>query len=92
MKIVKTQRRWKLYQEGFPVAIRFDSYADSMRSGIEKLCRERFGNEYYWSGSGGQWRTHWGKASSRFNTRPYFYGFRNEAAISMILLSLPSST
>ena len=84
-KIVKTHSRWKLKQDGFPIALRFESWGDCKDSGIERLCRDRLGQEAFWKN--GEWKGHWGSPRAG-EPRPYFVGFRNEAVISMILLSL----
>lgn len=84
-KIVKTHSRWKLNKDGFPIALRFDSWGDCRDSGVERLCKDRLGQEAFWQK--GEWKSQFG--TSRNNgPRPYFIGFRNEAVISMILLSI----
>jgi len=92
MKIVKTQSRWKLHQHGFPVALRFDSYNECMKSKVESWCKDNLGyQEWMWNprhSDNRMWATHWGSANGRDSTRPYFVAFRDASTITTLVLSL----
>lgn len=89
MKVVKVGRRWKLYEQGFPVAIRFESWADCRDSKIEDWLRTNRGYEY---AQHSQWKSHWGTStkltSAGHSSRPYFIGLRTEADVTVVLLAL----
>jgi len=93
MKIVKVQRRWKLHEHGFVVAIRFENHSKEVAYFEQKL-RDTYGPEALYTPDG-YWRSHWGTPvyhttqwGHRQYSRPYFIGFRNEADISAALLMM----
>ena len=86
-KVIKLNGRYKLYKEhGFTHAIRFNHWS-SEASKVEQFLRERYGSEYSWNQKPYMWRTHWGKSNSRFDSRPYFIGVRDEEMIFVAQLA-----
>jgi len=93
MKIVNTHKGWKLHQNGFPVAIRFDNFSKDVAE-VEKWLRSNMGPEHLWADSG-RWKSHWARGSyvmspdgySKEWNRPYFLGFKHEADITSVLLA-----
>lgn len=89
MKLVKVQRRWKLHEYGFPVALRFDNWSMDIQR-IEDWLRQNYGSEFT---SYPNWKSHWGKGSyttvnlNKVFNRPYFIGLRSEADATVLLLA-----
>ena len=86
MKIVKLNRRFKQYKEhGHKVALRFPNGYTKDAGQIEKICRNRL------SGHGWlpehDWFHYYGASSGRYAVRPYWITFRNEADLTLVLLS-----
>ena len=85
MKIVRITRKWKQWQHGHTVAMRFETYSDARDY-------ERAANKMF-PGSSGGWRSDgdyfswFGARSGRNSSRPYFISFRDESAVTMILLA-----
>jgi hypothetical protein len=86
MKIVKITRKFKQYNSGHTVALRFDNYDESRAYEVAaaKIFPESIGG----------WRQHgsyyswFGARSGRSNSRPYFISFRDESAVTMVLLAI----
>jgi len=86
MKIVKLNRRFKQFKEnGHTVALRFKSYDPRIVGAYEKVCRERLKGHGY--NREADWAGYFGYAPNRDSYRPYWITFRNEADLTMILLS-----
>ena len=81
VKVIKLNRRFKLYKEhGMEHAIRFSSW-DKKAGEVESFMRQHFGSEWVWgSNKQTQWKSHWGKVN-RDQPRPYFIGVRDEEMI-----------
>jgi hypothetical protein len=85
IKVIKLNRRYKLYKEhGCTHAIRFNSWA-SESGRVEKFFRERYGSEYAYN-SYGPWKTHWGKPG-KHTPRPFMIGVRDEEMIFVAQLA-----
>ena len=84
MKVVKLDKRHKLYHNGFTHAFRFDRWNDEARV-VENKITEKFKGQY-----SGKWQTYWGKAKiiNQVRFRPYWIGVRNDAIITQVLLSI----
>jgi hypothetical protein len=89
MKIVKLNRRFRQFKEHrHQVALRFEGWNEKATA-VEKVCREKLK-------SGGwlrehNWYSYYGHASSSTGyreSRPYWITFRNEADLTLVLLSL----
>jgi hypothetical protein len=87
MKIVKLNRRFRQFKDhGHVVALRFtNGYSDKIRT-VEKVCRDRL------KGGGWlrdhDWYSYYGERNSRYDRgRPYWITFRNEADLTLVLLS-----
>ena len=84
MKVVKITRKFKQWQHGHTVALRFDTYGDARD--YERAANQLFPN------SGGGWRSDgdyyswFGTRNGRHSSRPYFISFRDEAAVTLVLL------
>jgi hypothetical protein len=89
MKIVKLNRRFRQFKEhGHTVALRFEGWTKKATE-VEKVCREKL------KGSGWSrdqnWYSYYGERNSRYDRnigRPYWITFRNEAELTLVLLSV----
>lgn len=86
MKVVKLNRRYKAYKEGFTHALRFDHW-EKHAGDIEQFLTNRYGSQYSWQRDRGQWSSNFGSRPSRSDSRPFWINLKNEADITMILLS-----
>ncbi len=86
MKVVKLNRRFRQYKEyGHTVALRFpNGYTEDARE-IERVCKARLSG-YGWLREH-DWYHYYGDRPRRDAVRPYWITFRNEADLTMILLS-----
>lgn len=90
MKIVKLNRRFRQFKEnGHTIALKFPNGYTKDAGAIEKICRDRL------EGAGwmrdGAWYHYYGERSGRTDVRPYWITFRNQADLTMILLSVTLS-
>jgi hypothetical protein len=86
MKVVKLNRRFKQYKEhGHVVALRFSSYQPATIAAYEKICRARLRGHGY--NREADWCGYFGYAPNSTHPRPYWITFRNEADLTMVLLS-----
>lgn len=91
MKVVKLDKRWKTYHEGFTVAMRFDCFDNKVHI-IENWCRNNIGPQSFYKDDRG-WRGFFGKQPKRkpdefmSPPRPYCIVLKDEAYISAILLT-----
>ena len=86
MKVVKLNRRFKQYKEhGHVIALKFPHGYTKDAGRIEKICKDRL-NGYGWRREE-SWCHYYGERSGRDAVRPYWITFRNEADLTMILLS-----
>jgi hypothetical protein len=87
MKIVKLNRRHKQFKEnGHKIALRFESYDPKKVSAYEKVCRSRLGGHGY--NREADWSGYFGYAPNSNAPRPYWITFRNEADLTLVLLSV----
>ena len=84
MKIVKLDRRFKQYQTGHVVALRFPSM-NSKSITIEKLCKDRLGG--HGRDRSGDWCSYFGARNGHSDRRTYWIAFRRESDLTMVLLS-----
>jgi len=90
MKIVKLNRRHKQFKEnGHTVALRFHRYDPRIVSVYEKVCRTRL-RGHGWNREA-DWSGYFGYAPNSNSPRPYWITFRNEADLTMIMLSVTIS-
>lgn len=86
MKIVKLNRRFRQYKEyGHTVALRFAGGHTPQASAIEKACRARLTGHGWMRDH--DWYSYYGERSGRRDVRPYWITFRNEADLTMVMLS-----
>ena len=84
MKVIKLNRRYKLYKEhGYQAGLRFDAWGNKARV-IEKTCRERLGDSFIRADS--EWYGYFGKSPDGIRSIPYFIMFRRESTLSFVLL------
>jgi hypothetical protein len=87
MKIVKLNRRFKQFKEhGHLVALRFESYEPRKIASYEKVCRARLQGHGY--NRDAAWWSGFGYAPNSNSPRPYWITFRNEAELTLVLLSV----
>lgn len=85
MKIVKLNRRFKVFREhGHTIALRFSIYGSKSQR-YEKLCKAKLGGNGYFPERG--WYSYFGTRSHGAVARPYWISFRNEADLTLVLLS-----
>jgi hypothetical protein len=86
MKVVKLNRRFRQFKEqGHVVALKFHNGYDHRIRDIEKICRAKLR-------SGGwlrehDWYSYYGKSRNGL-ARDYWITFRNEADLTLVLLSV----
>lgn len=89
MKVVKLDRRHRLFRRGMTHAIKFENDWDNQRR-VENVLRDMYGWEYgnkNWDTFRGKVkinRDRWGHLDGRVH--PYWIGVRNEADLTMVLL------
>lgn len=86
MKIVKLNRRFKQFKEhGHTVALKFPNGYTKDAGQIERICRDRL------TGAGWlrehDWYHYYGERNGHNSVRPYWITFRNEADLTLIMLS-----
>jgi hypothetical protein len=89
MKVVKLDRRHRLFRKGMTHAIKFENEWDE-RGQVEIILRGMYGWEY----SNHNWGTFRGKVKINRNrwghldgrVHPYWIGVRNEADLTMVML------
>jgi len=86
MKVVKLNRRFRQFKEhGHTVALKFPHGITSDAQAIHKVCSRKLkGNGWDRSDT---WYSYYGDRPRRDAVRPYWITFRNEADLTMILLS-----
>lgn len=86
MKIIKIDKRFKVADRGFKVALRFDTYSNKSAT-IERWCRDNIGPQSWADfGDDGVWKGYFGRAQKKYDPRPYYIAFKDEAYITSILL------
>ena len=86
MKVVKLNRRFKKFKEdGHTVALRFNKYSPATVRNIEDVCRLKLGFQYSFNSI---WSGYFGCKNGRNSSRPYWISFRNEADLTLVLLSV----
>ena len=86
MKVVKLNRRFKQYKEhGHTIALKFSHGHTSDSVAIEKVCRTRL-NDNGWLPSH-TWYSYYGDRPRRLAARPFWITFRNEADLTLVMLS-----
>lgn len=84
MKVIKLDRRFKVYKEGYSHAIRCHDWISKEARQLEKIFVEMFG--YDW-GYEKPYKSFYGK--TKFNhVRPKYFAVKNEALITQVLLKL----
>ena len=94
MKIVKLNRNFNIHKyHGFEVGLKFDMW-DKEAQRFERAAADRLGNQSWsWKYHRNErikenWAAGFGKHDKNVGTSPYWIYFRNEALLSMILLTL----
>lgn len=86
MKVIRLNRRFKQYKEhGHTVAIKFNQYNDHARQ-VEHACNNLF-DSHGWNRDA-RWFCYFGERGRRGSRRPYWFTFRNEADVTLLLLSV----
>jgi hypothetical protein len=89
MKVVKLDRRHRLFRRGMVYAFKFENDWDNQRR-VENVLRDMYGWEYgnkNWDTFRGKVKINkdrWGHLDGRIH--PYWIGVRNEADLTMVLL------
>jgi hypothetical protein len=89
MKIVKLNRRFRQFRDyGHVVALRFEGH-NKKSTAVEKVCRDRLQGGGWFRDH--DWYSYYGDRNSRYDrdaVRPYWITFRNEADLTLVLLSV----
>ena len=84
MKTVKLNGRFRMYREhGHTMALRFKSWTADV-SRYESACRKHLGSAW----TNGTWSSYFGARNGRSDSRPFWITFRNEADLTLVLLSV----
>ena len=84
MKVIKLNRRYKLYKEhGYQVGLKFDCWDTDARA-VENICKEMFGCKQ-WDPGKSDWYEYFGKRVV-FGSTPYWIMLRKESHLSMVML------
>lgn len=85
MKVVKLNRRFRQFKEhGHTVGLKFFGYTESIP--YETATKNKLGGGGYIRSS--LWYSYFGDRSSRYHSCPYWITFRNEADLTLVLLSV----
>ena len=83
MKTVKLNGRFRMFKEhGHTMALRFNGWTADI-SRYESACRRHLGSN--WNKT--SWSCYFGARNGRSDSRPYWITFRNEADLTLVLLS-----
>ena len=90
MRIVKLDRRHRLFRKGMKYAFKFELFENEWekRARVETILRGMYGCEY----GNDDWNAFCGKVSvfksahGKSHTRPYWVGVKNEADITAVML------
>lgn len=91
MKVIKLDKRHRLFRKGMTHAIKFENEWDKQHI-VENVLRDMYGWEYSndnWSTFRGKVkinRDRWGFSDGRVH--PYWIGVRNESDLTMVLLKV----
>lgn len=87
MKLISTNRRMKLHQEGYPYALRFNSAYSKNAEKVEQWLTDRYGSKWR---DGSDWYGMMGVPQSRGGVycRPYFIGLKNKEMATMVMLAM----
>lgn len=87
MKLITTNSRMKLKQEGYPCALRFDTSYDKKAEKIERWLHDRYGSKW---AKDSQWYSMLG--SPRYSdgeySRPYYIGLRTQELATLVMLAM----
>ena len=84
MKTVKLNGRFRMFKEhGHTMALRFNGWTADI-SRYESACRRHLGSD--WNKT--SWSCYFGARNGRSDSRPYWITFRNEADLTLVLLSV----
>ena len=90
MKVVKLNRRYKQFVENrHTVGIRFPQYGQSAGK-LENVCRRVLKTSGYDRTS--NWYSYFGHRDRYSGGRPYWFTFRNESDLTIVLLSADLTT
>ena len=90
MKVIKLNRRYKVFKEhGHEVAVKFSSYS-SKASHLDRVCRDRLGDNVMWN-KNGTWYGWFGKKPAGTHNTPYFISFRKESDLTFVLMCLTTN-
>lgn len=87
MKIVKLNRRFKMYQDGFTHALRWNRWDHSKINPYEKVFAKLYGRASY-DYRTAAWASMFGISQGTNGYKPYFIYVRNESMITAALLGV----
>ena len=86
MKVVKLNRKFKQFREnGHVVALRFPHWSSQV-SAVERMVEQRLGGTGW--NRGADWCSYFGKSNGPSARKTYWITFRNEADLTLVLLSV----
>ena len=90
MRLIKTDRRFKLYQYGFDCYVEFGSDNWNNYNRYMRYCRANLGNEFWeflGRGGAGNWRGNAHYRNRRWNSKRIY--FRGEKYYTLLLMAMP---
>ena len=86
MKIIKLDKRYSMYKEGYTHAMRWTNWEPRKVNPYEAAMRKLYGEEWY--AKGNSWRMGFGHAVKGNKSKPYFIYVRSESMLTMLMLRI----
>jgi len=87
MKVIKLNRNFKKFSEGFTHAMRWDSWVFGNVGVYENFLSDAYGYHHYTPGTS-SWYTGFGARCRKTGYKPYYIYVRNETMITAALLGV----
>jgi|FreactTroBogLake_1042271.scaffolds.fasta_scaffold00029_94 hypothetical protein len=86
MKIIKLDKRFNMYKEGYTHAMRWRNYEPREVNPYEAAMRIMYGDEWY--AKGNSWHMGFGNVVKGSRVKPYFIYVKSESMLTMLLLKI----
>jgi hypothetical protein len=87
MKVIKLNRRFKKFSEGFTHAMRWDSWSYNKIGHYENFLSDAYGYHHY-RPTASSWYAGFGARSQATGYKPYYIYVRNESMITAAMLGV----
>ena len=84
MKIIKLDKRFSMYKEGYTHAMRWSRWEPGIINPYEEAMRKMYGENWYTKGN--SWTIQFGNKSKSSEFTPYFIYVKSESMLTMLLL------